>query len=184
MNPLEAQTDSAELPYASIGDYPASYSQFTVMARMIDGLGYRYYWATESLRPEDLAYKPSADGRTTTETLEHIYGLVITVGNTIAAQPNIRPSTMPEMTFEEQRAATLRQLKQASNLLLKMNKQSLADLPIVFQRGDQKAEYPFWNLINGPLADAIYHVGQLVAFRRASGNPMNPKVNMFAGKNR
>jgi|GEM_PF-5684614 len=51
-----AQTDT--LPYYQIPDAPSTYTAATVSARMIDGLGYRYYWATESLRPEDLAYEP------------------------------------------------------------------------------------------------------------------------------
>ena len=32
------------------------------MARMTQGLGYRYYWATKDLREEDLNYRPSAEG--------------------------------------------------------------------------------------------------------------------------
>ena len=42
--------------------------------------------------------------------------------------------------------------------------------------------FPFWNMINGPISDAIWHSGQVVANRRASGNPINPKVNVFIGK--
>jgi hypothetical protein len=45
-------------------------------------------------------------------------------------------------------------------------------------------EYPMWNVINGPVSDAIYHVGQIVAFRRAAGNPMHPGVSVFSGRNR
>ena len=41
---------------------------------------------------------------------------------------------------------------------------------------------PFWNLINGPFSDIIYHTGQVVAFRRISGNPINPGVNVFVGQ--
>ncbi|MFT7499284.1 MAG: hypothetical protein ACI8QP_001887, partial [Porticoccaceae bacterium] len=44
------------------------------------------------------------------------------------------------------------------------------------------SEYPFWDLINGPIEDAVWHSGQLVSFRRSSGNPMNPKVNFLTGK--
>jgi len=41
---------------------------------------------------------------------------------------------------------------------------------------------PFWNLINGPFSDIIYHTGQVVAFRRITGNPINPGVNVFVGQ--
>ena len=41
---------------------------------------------------------------------------------------------------------------------------------------------PFWNIINGPISDALWHCGQVVMLRRASGNPFNSKVNVFSGK--
>ncbi|HNP07210.1 MAG TPA: hypothetical protein PKN99_06270 [Cyclobacteriaceae bacterium] len=53
---------------------------------------------------------------------------------------------------------------------------------MVFQSGDKKTEYPFWNLLNGPIADAIWHVGQVVSFRRSSGNPINSKAEVLLGK--
>ena len=46
----------------------------------------------------------------------------------------------------------------------------------------ENTEVPFWNIINGPIADALWHCGQVVMLRRASGNPFNAKVNVFKGK--
>ena len=43
-------------------------------------------------------------------------------------------------------------------------------------------EFPFWNNINGPIEDAVWHVGQVVTFRRSSGNPLNSKASMLNGK--
>lgn len=37
-------------------------------------------------------------------------------------------------------------------------------------------------MLNGPIADALWHVGQVVSFRRSSGNPFNSKVSVFSGK--
>lgn len=56
------------------------------------------------------------------------------------------------------------------------------DVKIIFERKEGRTELPIWNLINGPIADAIWHVGQVVSFRRASGNPFNAKVNLMMGK--
>ena len=42
-------------------------------------------------------------------------------------------------------------------------------------------EIPFWNNINGPIADAIWHCGQIASFRRITGNRINPNVNHFMG---
>ncbi len=166
-----------DLPYRQIPDYPDSYTSETVAARMVDGLGYRYYWATEGLRAEDLVYKPSEDSRTTGETIDHIYGLSRTIVN--APQSKVNSRTQEILTFEEKRKITLENLEKASRLIKEGN---MENYKIIFQRGDEMSEFPFWNMINGPIEDAIYHTGQVVAFRRASGNPIHPGVSVFSGK--
>ena len=88
---LTAQSE--ELPYYSIPDAPDSYDAHNVAARMVDGLGYRYFWATEGLREEDLSYRPSETSRTTMETIEHIYGLSKTIINASLSKPNVRGGT-------------------------------------------------------------------------------------------
>ena len=54
---MNAQQD--QLPFHEIGEYPSEYSSTNVVSRMIEGLGYRFYWSTESLNEDDLNYKPS-----------------------------------------------------------------------------------------------------------------------------
>lgn len=182
--PAQEANDSPKevLPYYEIPAYPESYTPESVAARMIDGLGFRYYWATEGLRPEDLAFKPSEEARTTAETIDHIYGLSQVIVNSTKQLANIRDSeaAVPELSFEEKRKATLENLKTASDLLKTGSK--LEDCKIVFQRGDTTSEFPFWNQINGPIADALWHCGQVVSFRRSSGNPFNSKASVFTGK--
>jgi len=172
---------SHELPYREIPGHPESYTAETVAARMIDGLGFRYYWATEGLRPEDLAFRPGDDARTTGETLDHIHDLSIMVVHAILKKPNVRGSEKAALSFEEKRKATLDNLKTASDLLTSGDL-LLEDCKIVFQNGEETTEFPFWNAINGPIADALWHCGQVVSFRRSSGNPFNPKVSVFSGK--
>ena len=53
---------------------------------------------------------------------------------------------------------------------------------MVFLGNSGTSEFPFWNLINGPIADAIWHTGQVVTLRRASGNPFNSQVSVLQGK--
>ena len=50
------------------------------------------------------------------------------------------------------------------------------------QRGEKQNAVPVWHLFNGPIDDAISHVGQITSFRRSAGNPINPFVNVFMGK--
>ena len=174
-------TSCAQLPYQSIPDYPEDFTAGNVISRTIDGLGYRYFWATEALRPEDLTYKPSEDARDVMHTLEHIHGLSEMIVNAVLKKPNIRPSEEKEMSFEDLRKKTLKNLEKASKSVLGKTADEVNEMNVIFQRGDNKSEYPFWHILNGPVADALWHTGQVVSFRRASGNPLNPKVNVFSG---
>ena len=169
----------SELPYKEIPSYPTNYTQGTVMSRMIDGLGYRYYWATENLRTSDLDFKPETLARSTFETMEHIYGLSFMILNASKNQVNERRDPV-QMTAKDLRLATLYNLKSASEAMALV--ENLDELTILFEGSTGREALPFWHVLNGPLADAIYHTGQMVSFRRTSGNPMNPKVNVFMGK--
>lgn len=169
-----------KLPYYEIPDYPETYTAGAVAARMLDGLGFRFYWATEGLRKEDLAYKPGNDTRTTQQTIEHIYGMsIIILNSTKGLSTEGQPATIP---FETMREQTLLNLQAASNTLRTLSDADLNNLKMVFKRGDKITEFPFWNEINGPIADCLWHVGQVVSFRRASGNPFTDKVSVLTGK--
>ena len=177
INIINSQSEA--LPYYEIPEYPSEYNEGTIIARLIDGLGFRYYWATEGLRDEDLAFKPSEEGRTTAETVDHIYGLTKTIINSALKIPNV-PTEEAEMTFVEKRAKTLNLLKQAADIFRVSD--DLTEFTMVFQRGENTTEYPFWNQINGPISDALWHVGQVITHRRTSGNPFNSKVSVLQGK--
>ena len=170
------------LPYYEIPNFPEKYTPENVVARMIDGLGFRFYWATEGLRSEDLAFKPSNEARTSEETIDHILGLSTIIINSVRNVVNQRSGeeTSP-LTFDIKRQKTLEKLKAASDML-KSGQLKLEDIKMVFKNGDKTTEYPFWNEINGPISDALWHVGQVVSFRRSSGNPFNPKVSVLSGK--
>lgn len=183
LSTMQAQETKA-LPYHQIPEAPATYESGNILSRFLDGLGYRYYWATEGLREEDLAYAPSDEARSTFQTLEHIYGLSNMILNGAQNTPNIRPVEKKEMDYEALRTQTLLNIQKASELCRGKTAEEVAELSIIFQFGERKNEVPYWNMMNGPIADAIYHVGQIVSFRRSSGNSMNPKVNVFSGKNR
>ncbi|MBL4904447.1 MAG: hypothetical protein JKZ00_00090, partial [Flavobacteriaceae bacterium] len=55
--------------YYEIPPAPKEYTAGTVASRMVDGLGFRYYWATEGLTEKDLAFRPNSEARTTLETI-------------------------------------------------------------------------------------------------------------------
>lgn len=178
---LQSQdTMNDSLPYASIPEAPKEYTASSVVSRMVDGLGFRYYWATEQLTDKELDYAPGNDGRTIRQTLGHLYGLSAVIANSAKKQATDRTVKAPKLTFDEQRRATLANFKRASELFVKTA--DLSEHAIIFKRANGESEFPFWNNINGPIADAIWHAGQIVVLRRSAGNPINPKVNVFLGK--
>lgn len=176
------EQDTMAAPYHQIPEYPEDYSSGNILSRMIDGLGYRYYWASVDLNETDLNYKPSEDGKTTLETLEHLHGLSSTILNGTLNIANIRPNPPIELDYNSYRLKTLENLKAASEACANKSAEEIADLKVTFQRGENINEFEFWHMINGPIADALYHTGQLVAFRRASGNPLPAGVSVFMGK--
>lgn len=170
------------LSYREIPAYPDKYTAATVAARLVDGLGFRYYWATEGLRPEDLKFEPNEPARTTLETITHIYELSNTIINAVNKVPNIASANKPALTFDEMRRRTLENIQAASEKLKRSEDKDLSDYKMVFKNETTTTEFPYWNQINGPIADALWHTGQVVSFRRSSGNPFNSKVSVLTGK--
>lgn len=170
MNAYSQHSEEERLPYYEIPEAPEAYTAGTVAARMVDGLGFRYYWATDGLRDEDLKFKPNDAARTTAETIDHIYGLSKFIRNNVL-ETN-KDINKEELNFEDKRKQTLLNFKIVSDAL--RNPQDPFNL--------DETGVPFWNIINGPISDALWHCGQVVSFRRSSGNPFNSKVSVFSGK--
>jgi hypothetical protein len=103
------------------------------------------------------------------------------VRNAVVREPNVRPAIVEELDFAAKRKRTLLLLQEASKVLRNSSDEDMAEMEVVFIRGDNRSASPFWNNLNGPMADAIWHTGQLVMLRRASGNPFNSKVSVFSG---
>jgi hypothetical protein len=175
----QAQEQNETLPYFEIPEAPEAYSQGAVAARMVDGLGFRYYWATEGLNPEDLAFRPSPEARTSLETIDHILGLSTVILNSALHKTN-EGSDFKDLSFYEKRKMTLNNLKTAADIF--RESKDLSEFTVVFKAKSGTNTFPFWNQINGPISDAIWHCGQIVSFRRASGNPYNSKASVFIGK--
>lgn len=177
-----SMTAQEQLPYHEIPDYPEDYGPGNVAARMIDGLGFRFYWATEGLTQKDLDYKPSEDGRTVFQTLQHIYGMSEMIKNAPLAKPNVRPMDISTLSYQDLRKGTLENLKAASESMIGKTAEDFENFEVIFQRDEKQTTFPYWNMINGMLSDCIYHAGQITMMRRASGNPINPNISVFRGR--
>ncbi len=172
-----------ELPYHTIPDPPEVVSGTCVLVRMLDGLGFRYRWATEGLRESDAAFRPGSGSMTLLELLRHVCRLTSWVTENLGAGPAVSGSAAPlppdaaADDLEGLRRQTLTQIGLMRVRLLAMDDADLARLQIAHSKG----AVPFWNMLNGPLADALTHVGQINAWRRLAGNPA-PRADVFRGR--
>ena len=175
-----------KLPFYKIPDSPDTISCVNLIIRMLQGLGFRYYWATKGLSNKDLNYRPTDSAKNCLETLEHIYILVEIINAATQNKISVRPAPIENIPNEFQilREITLNRIKESCDLFESMNLDELGLLKIKFNRGGVFSEFPVWNLINGPISDAIYHTGQVVSFRRTTGNPIEKGVSVFLGKKR
>lgn len=165
-----------KLPYHEIPEAPENFTAGTVAARAVDGLGFRYYWATEGLRQEDLDFRPNDDARSSMETIEHIYELSKMIVNCALKKDNALKEVDAPTSFEDLRKATLFNFKTTSDVFNEID--DVSQFKLIFD----KYEVEFWTLIHGPIEDAVWHCGQVVLLRRSSGNPFNSKVSVFSGK--
>jgi hypothetical protein len=179
--PVFSQVKGNEDYYYQIPSYPKEYTASTVAARMIDGLGFRYYWATDGLREKDLGFRPNDQARTSMETLWHIYGLSQVIVHAVKSEPDVN-EPRPKYDFNELRKQTLENFRTASDILKSSKDEDLNDYKMIFKGDSDETVFPFWNLLNGPIADVLWHVGQVVSFRRSSGNPFDGKNNVLTGK--
>lgn len=168
--------------YTKIPEYPRVYTAGTVLGRLVDALGFRYRWATDGLTERDLEHRSDESSRSVIETLSHIHNLVVMTTTGLGGERYSLPEPPETKSFDELRQATLMEIRRLSEQLKATSDETFDEMPIRFKMGDKDLDFPFWNAINGTLADALYHLGQVVSHRRAAGNPIDPRVNVFVGK--
>ena len=154
---------------------PAHLDGCRVLLRTLDGLAFRYHWANEGLRPEDYAFRPAEDCMSTHELVEHMLHLVFMIEQTIrnANERGNFESSDPQALRNE----ALERLAGVREHLETLDDAQLATHEVL-KRDDSR--FPVWNIMNGPIADAFTHVGQINAWRRLNGNPTQ-RVNVFTG---
>jgi hypothetical protein len=155
-------------PFYKIPEYPEHVSSTSVLTRLLDGLGFRFHWATEGLRPEDYSYRPGPDTMSVSELVGHIWGLINWVTISTLGESRQRPEE-----DESVRSEILDMIWELREAVHSMDEEDLGRITIEGR--------PFWNMINGPISDALTHVGQVNSFRRLSGNPV-PPANVFSGE--
>ena len=137
----------------------------SILQRSLDGLGFRLYWAVNGMREDDYASRPSPDSMSIEELCAHISHLVKFIGELLDCPVSVQS----DLSNVERDIQSLNNLEHIRNEVLSK------DLSVLHQKDN------FWNLFNGPLADALSHTGQLNSWRRINGNPIG-KVSFFSGK--
>lgn len=165
-----------EVPYTTIPEVPESTNAANALSRLVDGLGFRYRWTTEGLTANEGSFKPAESSRDLMGLMHHIHRLASTASDTFGGKDD---TAAPPETFEEVRLATLKLYADLGERLRSMSDAQI-EASIVKMKGGQ--EFPFWFIINGQIADALTHVGQITSWRRISGNPQPSGVDVSIGK--
>ena len=151
--------------FRKVDHYPPDVSGPSVIVRLLDGLGFRFSWATEGLTAEVYAFSPGEGCQTIAGLVDHIWALTIWIGWSVFGSGEDRPQDP-----ESQRSHVLRRIHRLREHLICLDDRDLAEIQIEGR--------PFWHLINGPISDALTHVGQINSFRRLAGHPA-PSSNPF-----
>lgn len=158
-----------KLPFYEIPKQTEEYTAQAVVMRQIASLGFRFYWATEGLKDKDLQYKPTPESKSTLETIQHIYSMsfwMLTLTETEFPQPK----KTGKISLEELRKAALNNYLALSNRV-----KNVADLK------ELSIKSKFFQIINGPISDSVWHAGQIASFRRITGNPITSNISHFTG---
>jgi len=162
------------IPYQSLPTPPDTISEAKIIARLVDGIGFRYQLATNELSQKEIDFCPIAGSMNMLELLTHIYSLITWTGTAFKL-----PYTRKKLTeFEALRSETLEVCQLFSQFLQKLTTEELEQASVYLKRMD--THFSFWYLINGPLADALTHIGQINTWRRISGNPVQ-RISPFTG---
>lgn len=162
--------------FHSIPEIPAEVRGATAIARMVDGLGFRYRWSLEGLNDDFLSFRPSPDSMNVNELLVHIHFLATRIHTCFVREEEI---TLNSRSLRGIKDETLAILFTVRENLVKMSDEELSQRKVL--RKATSIEFPFWYFINGPIADALTHVGQINSWRRLAGTPPL-KADVFTGQ--
>jgi hypothetical protein len=162
-----------ELPFEDISKTPVELTATNTLLRVVEGLAFRYRWATENLSEENIKFRPHPSSMNIEEVNAHIFDLVDSTYRVFGGEKQNKDSLN---SFQQIRKKSLFILQDLSERLKEMSDEDLSEI-----EKNTSRKLPFWYWINGPLADALTHVGQITSWRRIAGNPQLKGVNVFIG---
>ena len=162
-----------ELPFEDISKTPNDLTATNTLLRMVEGLAFRYRWATENLSEENIKFKPHPTSMSIEEVNAHIFDLLDSTNRVFGGEKQNKDSLN---SFHKLRIKSLNILADLSERLKEMSDEDFSKI-----EKNTSRQLPFWYWINGPLADALTHVGQITSWRRIAGNPQLKGINVFIG---
>ncbi len=172
----ESTMSTGAVAYQTIPEPPASPSAGAVLGRLADGIGFRFRWATEGMKGEDLGFRPAADCMTLGELLLHIVELLSWVAESVGVEP--RWEMKDSTDYAAVRGRVMELAAQLGARFKGMSDAEVKRCTITPSRGDTQ---PVWNIVNGPLADSLTHIGQILSWRRIAGSPA-AQADVFRGR--
>jgi hypothetical protein len=167
----------ASSDFRSLPPGPDNVTGSAVLVRMVEGIGFRFFWATEGLRESDLSFRPTPETMCIADQAGHVLELVAWVAAASGAIPDAPKAPASTPPFPEVRQRILDVLSLLRARFAGMSDGEISAISI----GSHAGPVPWPHLVNGPLADSLTHIGQINVLRRASGNPV-PKANVFLGR--
>ncbi|WP_166962366.1 hypothetical protein [Yeosuana marina] len=162
---LQIQHSEAQLPYSKTVKYNKK-SEGKVIAKMLDDLGYKYYWVTDSLMNDELNSNFHT-GKLPRLLLKDVYVISENIINSISNKQKQSKLKKVNISFNEIRKNTLLNLKEASNILIN-NKEALLFLN--------------WNDFLSSIAYAHAYCDQIILFRNAHGNTVKRNDKFIKNK--
>ena len=162
-----------KLKFEDISKTPTELTATNILLRVVEGLGFRYRWATENLSEDNIKFRPHPTSMNIEELNAHIFDLINSTFRVFGGEKQNIDSLN---SFQQIRKKSLFILEDLSERLKKMR-----DEDLVKMEKNTSRKLPFWYWVNGPLSDALTHVGQITSWRRIAGNPQLKGVNVFIG---
>jgi hypothetical protein len=144
--------------FKNIEEYPPGISATAIMSRMVDGVGFRFFWATFNQKVETYNYAPGEGRWNIFDTVSHIWDLARFLLMSLNFNENVKKPEEPD----ELRESVLYLLFSLRLLFSEMDDSELTKITI--------KNKPFWHFINGPLEDMVSHVGAIDNLRRTAGD--------------
>lgn len=163
------------LPFQSLPEVPHELSATNAISRFVDSLGFRYRWATEGFTQNEIDFRANPSSMSMMEVLNHIYDMMLLVNRVFDGE---KLNQKRQDDFESIREQTLLTIQSISDRLKTMHDDEFDKI-----KGSERTPTnpDYWFFLNGPIADALTHVGQITTWRRISGNPQPKGVNPFLG---